>query len=291
MIPDDCHAGGIMSGDKKLKQILQPRPFRSILIKPRIYKALTVAGSDPSGGAGIQADLKTFANFEVFGSAVITALTAQNTVRVTGIHPVPPEFIRLQMEAVLDDLGPQPVKTGMIPDSASIRTVLEVIRERSLLELVVDPVLVATSGDALVTETTVEDLKALIGAALLVTPNLEEASRLTGVETRNIDDMKEAALQLYQTGVKNVLIKGGHLLDDATDLYFDGKEFVLLKEKKIPVGPTHGTGCAYAAAITAGLAKGMSLLDAVINGKIFVTRALKFALEVGQGSRVLNFHV
>jgi hydroxymethylpyrimidine kinase/phosphomethylpyrimidine kinase len=280
-----------MSGDKKLKQILQPRPFRSILIKPRIYKALTVAGSDPSGGAGIQADLKTFANFEVFGSAVITALTAQNTVRVTGIHPVPPEFIRLQMEAVLDDLGPQPVKTGMIPDSASIRTVLEVIRERSLLELVVDPVLVATSGDALVTETTVEDLKALIGAALLVTPNLEEASRLTGVETRNIDDMKEAALQLYQTGVKNVLIKGGHLLDDATDLYFDGKEFVLLKEKKIPVGPTHGTGCAYAAAITAGLAKGMSLLDAVINGKIFVTRALKFALEVGQGSRVLNFHV
>lgn len=281
-----------MRGEKKkLKEILPTRPFRSILIKPRIYKALTVAGSDPSGGAGIQADLKTFANFEVYGSAVITALTAQNTAQVGGILPVAPDFIRRQLEMVLDDLGPQPLKTGMIADSASIRVVREEIARRGLREVVVDPVLVATSGDALVTEDTVNELKVLIGCALLVTPNLEEASKLTGVETRNLDDMKEAALQLYQTGVKNVLVKGGHLLEDATDLFFDGKEFVLLKERKLPGGPTHGTGCAYAAAITAGLAKGMPLLDAVINAKIFVTRALKFALEVGRGSRVLNFHV
>lgn len=280
-----------MAGDRKYRQIFAQRPFRSILVRPKVSKALTVAGSDPSGGAGIQADLKTFTSFEVYGSAVITALTAQNTVRVGGIHTIPPEFIRLQMEMVLDDLGIQPLKIGMLPTSEAIQAVLDVIGKYQLKELVVDPVLVATSGDDLVTGDTLQSLKKLIGQALMVTPNLAEATRLSGLEVKDMDGMKEAALQIYQTGVKTVLVKGGHLLDDATDLFFDGKEFILLKEKKIPMKECHGTGCAYSAAITAGLAKGMPVLDALINAKIFVTRALKFAVEVGQGAKVLNFFV
>jgi len=270
-----------MNGEKKIRQILAQRPFRSILIKPRVYKALTVAGSDPSGGAGIQADLKTFSTFDIFGSAVITALTAQNTTGVSGIYPVPADFIRQQLEMVLDDLGPQPIKTGMIPAPESIEAVCGCIDRFGLKDLVVDPVLVATSGDSLVVAPTLEPLKALIGRALLVTPNLAEAEALVGQEVKDLDGMKEAAMQIYQLGVRNVLVKGGHLLDDATDLFFDGKEFVLLKERKLPIGDTHGTGCAYSAAIVAGLSKGMPLRDAVINGKIFITRALKFALEVG----------
>ncbi len=277
--------------EKRLKTILAQRPFRSILIKHKAFKALTIAGSDPSGGAGIQADLKTFSNFEVYGSAVITALTAQNTCGVGGILRVEPGFIRQQIEMVLDDLGVQPLKTGMIPDCESIRVVMDTIRRYRLKHVVVDPVMVATSGDSLVAEDTLDAMRQLMSAALLVTPNLEEASLLTGQNVQNLEEMKEAAIQIYQTGVKNVLIKGGHLLNDATDLLFDGKEFVLLKEKRIPIGPTHGTGCSYSAAITAGLSKGMPLLDAVINAKIFITRALKFALDVGKGSKVLNFYI
>ena len=280
-----------MNGEKKIRQILAQRPFRSILVKPRVYKALTVAGSDPSGGAGIQADLKTFSTFDIYGSAVITALTAQNTVSVSGIFAIPADFIRQQMEMVLDDLGPQPLKTGMIPDGPAIEAVIGCIDRFGLKDVVVDPVMVATSGDSLVLESTLEPLKALISRALLVTPNLAEASALVGQEIKDLDGMKEAALQIYQLGVRNVLVKGGHLLEDATDLYFDGKEFVLLKERKIPIGDTHGTGCAYSAAIVAGLSKGMPLMDAVINGKIYITRALKFAFEVGKGSKVLNFYV
>lgn len=280
-----------MPPDKKFRTLLSKRPLRSILVKPKVYKAMTVAGSDPSGGAGIQADLKTFTAFEVFGCAVLTGLTAQNTVRVDGIHSVPGDFIRRQMEMVLDDLGPMPIKTGMLPDVEAIGAVTAAIGKYNLGQVVVDPVLVATSQDSLVKEDTREALKGLIGMAALVTPNLEEAQSLTGCEVKNIDDMKAAALFLHQWGVKNVLIKGGHLADDATDLFFDGSEFTLLSDKRIPGGPTHGTGCAYSAAITAGLAKGMNMLDAVLNGKIFITKALKFAFEVGGGSRVLNYFI
>lgn len=277
--------------ESKFKQILAQSPFRDILIKQKVYKALSVAGSDPSGGAGIQADLKTFTAFDVFGAAVVTGLTAQNTCGVRGIFSIPASFIRDQLEMVFDDLGNMPMKTGMLPDSASIAAVLDCIGCRGVENLVVDPVLVSTSQDALTKEDTMDALRKLIGKSLLVTPNLEEASALTGQEVKDMDGMKEAALQVYQLGAKNVLIKGGHLLDDATDLFFDGKEFVLLKEKRIPVGPTHGTGCSYSAAIVAGLSKGMTLLDSVINAKIFITRALKFAMEVGKGSKVLNFFV
>jgi len=280
-----------MGNEKKLKTLLAQRPFRSILIKQTIYKAMTVAGSDPSGGAGIQADLKTFSVFDIFGSAVITALTAQNTQHVAGIFPASPSFIQEQMEMVLDDLGPQPVKTGMIPDSASIRAIMDTIDKYKIKQVVVDPVMAATSGDSLVLGDTLDTLKELISRSLLVTPNLMEASQLSGVDVSNLDGMKEAALQIYGIGAKNVLVKGGHLSKDATDLFFDGKEFILLKEKKIPLGPTHGTGCAYSAAIIAGLSRGMQLMDAVINAKIFVTRALKFAIEVGHGAKVLNFNV
>jgi hydroxymethylpyrimidine/phosphomethylpyrimidine kinase len=281
-----------MNAERKIKDLIDShRPFRSILVKPRVYKALTVAGSDPSGGAGIQADLKTFSSFDVWGSAVITALTAQNTTGVDGIFPIDPDFIRRQLVMVLDDLGPQPIKTGMIPTMAAVEAVSAVVQQYRLKQLVVDPVLLATSGDALVAESTLDALRRLIGQALLVTPNLAEAAQLSGLVVSGFDEMKDAALQIYRTGVRNVLIKGGHMLDDATDLFFDGKEFILLKERRIPIGDTHGTGCTYAAAITAGLAKGMPLLDAVINAKIYITRALKFHLEVGKGSKVLNFRV
>jgi len=281
-----------MNAERKIKNLIDShRPFRSILVKPRVYKALTVAGSDPSGGAGIQADLKTFSSFDVYGSAVITALTAQNTTGVDGIFTVDPDFIGRQLTMVLDDLGPQPLKTGMIPTSAAIDVIAAAVEHYKLKQLVVDPVLIATSGDKLVVETTLDALRRLMGKALLVTPNLSEAAQLSGLTLVTFDDMKDAALQIYQTGVRNILIKGGHLLDDATDLFFDGKEFIFLKEKRIPVGDTHGTGCTYSAAITAGLAKGMPLLDAIVNAKIYITRALKFHLDVGKGSKVLNFRV
>jgi len=281
-----------MNAERKIKNLIDShRPFRSILVKPRVFKALTVAGSDPSGGAGIQADLKTFSSFDVYGSAVITALTAQNTTGVDGILTVEPDFIRRQLTMVLDDLGPQPLKTGMIPTTAAIDVIVAAVEQYKLKQLVVDPVLIATSGDKLVVETTLDALRRLMGHALLVTPNLSEAAQLSGLTLTTFDDMKDAAIQIYQTGVRNVLIKGGHLLDDATDLFFDGKEFVFLKEKRIPVGDTHGTGCTYSAAITAGLAKGMPLLDAIVNAKIYITRALKFHLDVGKGSKVLNFRV
>lgn len=276
---------------RKIRDLLKQRPFRSILIKPKVFKAMTVAGSDPSGGAGIQADLKTFTNFEVYGCAAITALTAQNTRGVGGIVPVEPDFIRRQVEMVLEDLGPMPVKTGMLADGKAVEAVIDCIDRHGLGQVVVDPVLVATSQDSLVLEDTRDALRRLIGKALLVTPNLEEAQALTGKDVHDAEGMREAALEIHRWGVRNVLIKGGHLTDDATDLFFDGAEFTLLTEKRIPGGQTHGTGCSYSAAITSGLAKGMTLLDAVINGKIFITRALKFALEVGGGARVLNFFI
>ncbi|MBN2432077.1 MAG: bifunctional hydroxymethylpyrimidine kinase/phosphomethylpyrimidine kinase [Acidobacteria bacterium] len=279
-----------MANEKKLKHILAQRPFRSILIKPKVYKALSVGASDPSGGTGIQADLKTFAAFDVYGSTVITALTAQNTAQWGGVEAVSGHFIRRQMELVFDDLGVQAVKTGLVTEADGIRTVLDVLKTYSVRQLIVDPVMLAPE-QAAAADDIVPSLKELISYGLLVTPNLAEATRLTGEKIDDIDAMKEAALHIYGFGVKNVLIKGGHLVDEATDLFFDGKEFILLTEKKLPLGEVHGTGSAYSAAITAGLSKGMQLLDAIINAKIFVTRALKFSIEVGQGAKVLNFFV
>jgi hydroxymethylpyrimidine/phosphomethylpyrimidine kinase len=194
------------------------------------------------------------------------------------------------MELVFDDLGPQPVKTGLLVDNEGIQTVLDVLKTYNVRQLVVDPVMMDTQEDGS-GEEIIPKLKELMSIGLLVTPNLAEATRLTGERISGIDTMKEAALHIYGFGAKNVLVKGGHLADEATDLFFDGKEFVLLTEKKIPLGEVHGTGSAYSAAITAGLSKGMQLLDAIINAKIFVTRALKFSIEVGQGAKVLNFFV
>jgi hydroxymethylpyrimidine/phosphomethylpyrimidine kinase len=279
-----------MANEKKFKHILAQRPFRSILVKQKVYKSLTVGASDPSGGTGVQADLKTFAAFDVYGSTVITALTAQNTLNWGGVLPVNGDFIRKQIELVFDDLGIQPVKTGLLVDKDGIQTILDVLKSYDVRQLVVDPVLMEAEVDGR-TEEILPKLKELISVGLLVTPNLAEASRLTGEQINGIDTMKEAALHIYGFGAKNVLIKGGHLVDEATDLFFDGKEFVLLTEKKMPLGEVHGTGSAYSAAITAGLSKGMQLLDAIINAKIFVTRALKFSIEVGHGAKVLNFFV
>lgn len=256
------------------------------------HAALTVAGSDSGGGAGIQADLKTFHRFGVYGCSVITCLTAQNTVGVQGIEAASPEFVRAQLQAVLEDLPVGAVKTGMLYSAEIIDAVAAVLRERPALPLVVDPVMVATSGDKLLQDDAIAACREkLFPLARLVTPNLHEARLLTGRGIRNESEMKEAALELAEFGCRAVLIKGGHFEDEreAVDmLYVDGS-FERLSSKRISLETeTHGSGCTLSAAITAELARGAAVSAACRRGKEFVFRAIQGAVPFGKGSVLLD---
>ena len=249
-----------------------------------IHTVLTIAGSDPSGGAGIQADLKTFSRLKVYGMAAITALTAQNTTGVDGVMPVPPDFVRLQVGAVLRDIAAEAVKTGMLVNAEIIETVAAMLRQYDIKRVVVDPVLIATSGARLLEPDAIDVLKhRLAPAALIITPNIAEASALTGREIDTIRDMEEAARQIKELGSKYVLVKGGHLEGDAEDVLFDGHSFTRFVSPRVNTRDVHGTGCVLSAAIAAHLARGETVEDAVALGKHFVTEAIRRGLRLGNG--------
>lgn len=251
--------------------------------------ALSIAGSDSSGGAGIQADLKTFAAFGVYGASVITALTAQNTVGVRAIADVDPDFVGRQIDAVVEDLDIRAVKTGMLARTAVIEVVADRMRAHPVPYLVVDPVMVATSGDILLEPAAVACLRErILPLATLVTPNLREAEVLTGRSVTNTVEMREAARALIDLGARAVLVKGGHLAGEAVDLLYDGRDFQEFAASHIATRSTHGTGCTLSAAITAALARGCTLEVAVAAAKRYVTRAIKTAPGIGHGAGPLN---
>jgi hydroxymethylpyrimidine/phosphomethylpyrimidine kinase len=252
--------------------------------------ALTVAGSDSGGGAGIQADLKTFQTFGVFGTSAITAVTAQNTVGVRNIQKIDPQVVADQIRAVAEDLEPAAVKTGMLADAPIIEAVAGAIRETGLTRLVIDPVMVAKSGDRLLEEDAVSTLAAeLLPLSAVITPNLPEAAILVGRKVETVDDMRAAAEILAEKGAHSVLIKGGHLTGVAlVDLYFDGMEWHQWRGARLHTRHTHGTGCTLSAAICAGLALGHSPLDAVQTAREFTQRAIRTAPNLGAGHGPLN---
>jgi len=251
--------------------------------------ALTIAGSDSGGGAGIQADLKTFAAFDVYGASVVTALTAQNTRGVRAIAAVEPAFVAAQIDAVLDDLDVAAAKTGMLLSAAVIDAVADRLAARPVPHLVVDPVLVATSGEALLEPAALARLRErLVPLATLLTPNLREAEALTGRSVTRPADMRQAARMLLDLGARAVLLKGGHLEGEALDLLDDGRNVRELSAPRIATHDAHGTGCTLSAAIAAGLARGLDLGAAVEGAKRYVTRAIERAARVGQGARALH---
>ena len=258
------------------------------MTRPRI--AMTIAGSDSGGGAGIQADLKTFAALGVYGTSVLTAITAQNTQGVTGIHEVPVEMVRAQIEAVISDIGADAVKTGMLSSTESITAVAEEVRRLGLNTLVVDPVMVAKGGDRLLREDAVEALRTkLLPLATVVTPNGPEAEVLTGVKVRTLEEARVAAERIVEMGARSVVVKGGHLTGgEAIDIFYDGTTVRELKAPRIDTKNTHGTGCTFGSAIAAALAKGLALEDAVGRAKEYVTEAIRTNLDVGHGHGPLN---
>ena len=258
--------------------------------------AVTVAGSDSSGGAGIQADLKTFAALGVYGASVITALTAQNTQGVRAIHDVPADFVAAQIDAVFSDLEVSAVKIGMLSQAAIIETVAKGLGRHRAQNIVLDPVMVATSGDRLLAADAVEALRqVLIPRALVVTPNLPEAAALTGATVaRNEQEMEIQARELLALGAHNVLIKGGHGSgDESVDLLVGEGDVLRLSARRVDTKNTHGTGCTLSSAIAAGLAKGLDLKAAARAAKAYVTAAIAAAdtLHVGHGHGPLHhFH-
>ena len=247
--------------------------------------ALTIAGSDSSGGAGIQADIKSMSANGVFAMSVITAITAQNTMGVFGIEDISPEMIKSQIKVIFDDIKVDAVKIGMVSKIESIKAISEALREiKDLPPVVLDPVMVSTSGYKLLSDDAKETLiKELFPLSTVITPNLPEVEEILRIKIEDVEDMKEAAKKLKKLGTKYVLIKGGHLKDDATDLLFDGENFIYFKEQKINTNNTHGTGCTLSSAIAASLAKGMSIEEAVREAKEYITLAIKHGFKIGHG--------
>lgn len=272
----------------------------------RIPRALTIAGSDSSAGAGIQADLKTFAALGVYGLSVLTAITAQNTLGVSAVEEVTPALVEAQIDAVLDDIGADIAKTGMLSSTLIIAVVVKQVRKWGL-HLVVDPVMVAKSGASLLKPDAVAMLRSqLLPLAEVITPNIPEAEVLTGQRIETLDDMRAAASAIFSMGARHVVVKGGHrgqkregalLLQRSqglpqqglaqgtapTDIYFDGKRFLELRAERIQTVHTHGTGCTFSAAITALLARGLSVEEAVSGAKHYITGAISHAPGLGHG--------
>ena len=259
----------------------------------RVPSAMTIAGSDSGGGAGIQADLKTFGAMGVFGTSAITTITAQNTVGVKAVLETPTEMIEAQIDAIVTDIGADAVKTGMLSSNEIIRCVAERIRHHSLAPTVIDPVMVASTGFRLLRDDAVDAMRTvLVPLGTVVTPNSREAAVLTEREMNTVDDLKLAARVLVEEmGARNAVVKGGHLDGPATDVLYDGSDFTLFTSERFDTPNTHGTGCSLASAIAAGLAKGLDLPVAVQQAKDYVTEAIRTSFSVGQGHGPLNhFH-
>jgi len=249
-----------------------------------IPKALTIAGSDSGGGAGIQADLKTFSAFRVFGMSVITAVTAQNSLGVQGVESLPPAFVVQQLRSVLSDFGADAAKCGMLATAPIIEAVAATLAEHPIEKLVVDPVMVAKSGDALLRPDAVRSLiERILPLALVVTPNLPEAEALAGIPVSDRKEMEEAARRIAALGPRYVLVKGGHLKGDAVDLLWNGRELRAFTAPRVDSPNTHGTGCTFSAAIAAGLARGQAIPDAIREAKAYVTKAIAEGFQGGRG--------
>lgn len=250
-----------------------------------IKQVLTIAGSDSGGGAGIQADLKAMSANGVFAMSVITAITAQNTEEVTDVFELPPSIIASQLDAVFDDFDVAAVKTGMLSSKSIVEIVVKMLTPQKIAALVVDPVMVSKSGHPLLRPEAVDAVKTqLLPLALVVTPNIHEAQQLSGVQITSLADARRAAKIIHGFGCKHVLIKGGHLLSErATDLLYDGRFFNVLKGEFIETRHTHGTGCTFASALAAHVARGRSVLDAAQAAKAYVTQAIRHGLAIGHG--------
>jgi len=250
--------------------------------------ALTIAGSDPTGGAGLQADLKVFRAFRVHGLSAVSALTVQNTEGVTSILQVDRNFFAEQLDILLKDIKPDAVKTGMLYSRQMAAVIAETTRRYSLKNLVIDPVTVSSSGVSLIEDGTLDAIREqLFPLAKVITPNIYEASALTGISIENVTDMEKAARGLKKMGTENVVITGGHLEGEALDLYYDGFSFFKMESAKRE-GEYHGTGCAFSAAVTALLATGHSTLESVRRTKEFIDDAIKNAYHLGKGMGLLN---
>lgn len=257
---------------------------------PKIPSALTIAGSDSGGGAGIEADLKTFAALGVHGMAAITSITAQNTYEVRAIYDLPPEMVTAQIEAVADDIGVDAAKTGMLSNSEIIKAVSSTVKKYGF-PLVVDPVMIAKSGASLLRPEAVETLvKYIIPLATIVTPNRMEAEKLSGVKIETVEDAKKAAKRIAEElGAKAVIVKGGHILNtESVDILYYNGIFREFRAKRIENGCTHGTGCSFSAAITAEIAKGKPIEEAVKIAKELITLAIKYGLKIGKGHCPVN---
>lgn len=252
--------------------------------------ALTIAGSDSGAGAGIQADLKTFAAHGVYGTSAITAITAQNTVGVTAAFPLPTEIIEAQIEAVVGDIGVDAAKTGMLATSAIVEAVAAAVAALDIPCLVVDPVMVAKSGDRLLHDEAIASIKTeLIPKAMVVTPNRMEAEVLSGMTIASLEDARTAAARILELGSTAVIVKGGHLpTDDVIDLLYDGREFVAFRGPRVRSENTHGTGCTFAAALTAHLALGHPIREATERAKAYVTGAIRHGIPLGRGHGPLD---
>jgi hydroxymethylpyrimidine/phosphomethylpyrimidine kinase len=257
-----------------------------------VPKALTIAGSDSGGGAGIQADLKTFSAFRVFGMSVLTAATAQNSLGVQGVFNLPPEFVARQIDSVLSDFGADAVKIGMLSTAAIAEAVAERLRAHEQKRIVVDPVMIAKSGDPLLQpDARAALIRAVLPLADVVTPNLHEASALAEMPVDSEADMEEAARRILALGPRTVLVKGGHLKDAATDILWNGKDLTRFTAPRIDSPNTHGTGCTFSSAIAAGLARGRPLGDAIREAKAYVTAAIREGFAAGQGVGALRHFV
>ena len=251
--------------------------------------ALTIAGSDSSGGAGIQADIKTMTMNGVFAMSAVTALTAQNTTGVSGISEVAPGFLKAQIDSVFTDIRPDAVKTGMVSSAELIEVIAERLTFYKARNIVVDPVMVSTSGSKLLKDDAVDTLKnKLMRVADLITPNIPEAEILSGMNIGTKDDMQNCAKAIYEKYGCRVLLKGGHSVNDANDLLYNGVNFVWYEGRRINNPNTHGTGCTLSSAIAANLAKGFSTDEAVRRAKDYISGALEAMLDLGAGSGPLN---
>jgi hydroxymethylpyrimidine/phosphomethylpyrimidine kinase len=255
-----------------------------------LKQVLTIAGSDSGGGAGIQGDIKAMSANGVFALSVITAITAQNTEEVTDLFELPVSIIAAQLDAVFDDFEISAVKTGMLSSAGIISTVVSLLKPQQVSQLVVDPVMISKSGQALLKPDAIEALtKDLFPLALLVTPNIHEAQQLSGIEIKDLADARRAAKVIAQFGCRNVVIKGGHLIAErGTDLLYDGRFFQIYQGEFIDTPHTHGTGCTFASAIAAQLARGKSVPDAIQAAKTYVTEAIRHSLAIGHGKGPTN---
>ena len=248
-------------------------------------KVLSIAGSDCSGGAGIQADLKTFSAHGVFGMSVIVSVVAENTSRVIDIQDVTPEMIKKQIDAIFEDIEVDAVKIGMLSTPACMKAVSEKLRQYKPSNIIVDPVMYAKNGCPLMEETAVDSLiEFIIPLADVLTPNIPEAEKISGLSISTVKDMEAAAVKIYEMGCKGVIIKGGHKEGSALDVLYDGSEFTHFETERIDTKNTHGTGCTFSSAVASQLALGFSIKDAVSKAKDYVTTAIRHSLEIGKGN-------